>query len=67
MRDRLNHVLAAQLLERPENTMHAVTYNTARANLIKMMDRVCDDNEPVIITRLGKQAVVMMSLDDFNS
>ncbi len=47
--------------------MHAVTYNTARANLIKMMDRVCDDNEPVIITRLGKQAVVMMSLDDFNS
>ena len=31
------------------------------------MDRVCDDHEPIIITRNGQQAVVMMSLDDFKS
>jgi len=31
------------------------------------MDRVCDDHEPIIITRSGQQAVVMLSLDDFKS
>jgi antitoxin YefM len=31
------------------------------------MDRVCEDHEPIIITRSGQQAVVMMSLDDFKA
>lgn len=31
------------------------------------MDRVCEDHEPIIITRNGQQAVVMMSLDDFKA
>jgi antitoxin YefM len=31
------------------------------------MDRVCDDHEPIIITRNSQQAVVMMSLDDFKA
>ena len=31
------------------------------------MNRVCDDHEPIIITRNGQQAVVMMSLDDYKS
>ena len=31
------------------------------------MGRVCDDHEPIIITRNGDQAVVMMSLDDFKA
>ena len=47
--------------------MHAITYSTARAKLADTMDRVCDDHEPIIITRNGQQAVVMMSLDDFKS
>ena len=47
--------------------MDAITYSTARANLAGTMDRVCDDHEPIIITRGGEQAVVMMSLDDFNA
>ena len=47
--------------------MDAITYSTARAKLADTMDRVCDDHEPIIITRNGQQAVVMMSLDDFKS
>lgn len=48
--------------------MDAITYTTARANLADTMDKVCEDHEPVIITRNGgDQAVVMMSLDDFKS
>ena len=47
--------------------MDAIPYSTARARLADTMDRVCDDHEPIIITRNGQQAVVMMSLDDFKS
>jgi antitoxin YefM len=47
--------------------MDAISYSAARANLADTMDRVCDDHEPIIITRNGQQAVVMLSLDDFKS
>jgi antitoxin YefM len=47
--------------------MDAITYTTARAHLAETMDRVCDDHEAIIITRNGQQAVVMISLDDFNA
>ncbi|MGA9336032.1 MAG: type II toxin-antitoxin system prevent-host-death family antitoxin [Rudaea sp.] len=47
--------------------MNAITYTSARANLANTMDRVCNDHESIIITRNGEQAVVMMSLDDFNA
>ena len=47
--------------------MDAITYTAARANLANTMDRVCEDHEPIIITRNSQQAVVMMSLDDFNA
>jgi antitoxin YefM len=47
--------------------MDAITYSAARANLAKTMDRVCDDHEPLIITRNGEQSVVMVSLDDFKA
>lgn len=47
--------------------MDALTYSTARANLANTMDRVCNDHEPLIITRNGEQAVVMLSLEDYNA
>ena len=47
--------------------MDAITYSTARAKLADTMDRVCEDHEPIIITRNGQQAVVMMSLEDFKA
>ena len=50
-----------------DTTMDAITYSTARANLAKTMDRVCGDHEPIVITRNGKQSVVMWSLDDFKA
>jgi len=31
------------------------------------MDQVCDDHDPVIITRNREQAVVMLSLADYES
>jgi antitoxin YefM len=48
-------------------TMDAITYTSARANLAQTMDRVCNDHEPLIITRSGEQAVVMLALDDFKA
>ncbi|HEY0930733.1 MAG TPA: type II toxin-antitoxin system prevent-host-death family antitoxin [Gemmatimonas sp.] len=47
--------------------MDSITYSAARAKLADTMDRVCEDHEPVIITRGGEQAVVMMSLDDYKA
>jgi antitoxin YefM len=47
--------------------MDAITYSAARANLAHTMDRVCEDHEPLIITRNGQQSVVMLSLDDFKA
>ena len=47
--------------------MDAITYSLARANLASMMDRVCSDHEPLIITRNGEKAVVMLSLEDYKA
>jgi antitoxin YefM len=47
--------------------MTAMTYTAARENLASTMDRVCADHDPVIITRNRDQAVVMLSLDDYES
>ena len=47
--------------------MTAISYTAARENLASTMDKVCQDHDPVIITRNRDQAVVMMSLEDFSS
>ena len=47
--------------------MDAISYTAARANLAATMNRVCDDHEPLIITRNSEQAVVMMSLEDYKA
>lgn len=47
--------------------MNAITYTSARENLASTMDRVCRDHDPVIITRNRDQAVVMLSLEDYES
>ena len=33
----------------------------------RTMDRVCDDHDPVIITRNSEQAVVMLPLEDYSA
>ncbi len=47
--------------------MDAMPYSTARANFAGVMNRVCEDHEPLIITRNGEQSVVMLSLDDYKA
>lgn len=47
--------------------METVTYTAARANLAKTMQQVCDNHEPVIITRQREAPVVMLSLEDYQS
>jgi antitoxin YefM len=47
--------------------MDAMSYTSARKNLAQTMERVCEDHAPVVITRKGEGAVVMMSLEDYQS
>jgi len=48
--------------------LDTITYTAARARLAQTMDRVCNDHEPLIITRNGEQqAVVMLSLEDYKA
>ena len=47
--------------------MKSITYTAARENLASTINRVCEDNAPVIITRNRNQAVVMLSLAEYES
>ncbi len=47
--------------------MKAISYTSARSNLAKTMERICDDHEPVIITRKNERSVVMISLEDYEA
>jgi antitoxin YefM len=47
--------------------MTAISYTAARSQLAKTMARVCEDHDPVIITRQNSESVVMLSLDDYES
>ena len=47
--------------------MQAISYTSARANLAKTMKKVCEDHNPIIITRKNNEAVVMISLEDYES
>ena len=47
--------------------MDVITYSEARANLKDVMDRVVADKTEVIVTRQKAEAVVMVSLAEWNS
>ncbi len=47
--------------------MQAISYTQARQRLARTMSEVCEGHEPVIITRQKAPAVVMLSLEDYNS
>lgn len=47
--------------------MDAIAYSNARKMLAKLMERVCENHETLIITRKNAGSVVLMSLDDYNS
>ncbi len=47
--------------------MDAITYTQARKNFTSVMNQVCDDHTPIIITRQSERPVVMISLEDYNA
>jgi antitoxin YefM len=44
-----------------------MTYTAARENLASTINRVCEDQAPIVITRNRNQAVVMLSLAEYES
>ncbi|MFN9609661.1 MAG: type II toxin-antitoxin system Phd/YefM family antitoxin [Pseudanabaena sp.] len=44
--------------------MNAVSYVEAQSNLAKMIDQVCDNHDPVVITRHQQPSAVLLSLED---
>ena len=51
----------------PVHEMRSITYTEARENLANTINRVCEDNSPVTIVRRRDQAVVMLSLSEYES
>jgi antitoxin YefM len=47
--------------------MDAISYTHARSNLAKTMEKVCSDHAPVIVTRRSGEAVVLMSLREYEA
>jgi antitoxin YefM len=47
--------------------MKAISYTSARQNLAKTMEQVCQDHAPIIITRKTNDSVVIMSLEDYTA
>ena len=47
--------------------MKSITYTAARENLASTINRVCEDQAPIVITRNRDQAVVMLSLSEYES
>ena len=47
--------------------MKVITYTVARRNLAKVVEAVCSDREPVIVTRPNNDSVVVLSLEEFEA
>ena len=47
--------------------MKALSYTALRKTLAKTMEKVCDNHEPIVITRKSEGSVVMLSLTDYES
>jgi antitoxin YefM len=47
--------------------MKTMTYSESRANYASVLDSVLDDREEVVITRAGRDPVVLVALDDYES
>jgi antitoxin YefM len=45
----------------------SITLTKARANLKTVMDDVCQNHAPIVITRQDGEPVVILSLADYNS
>ncbi|MBN2803992.1 MAG: type II toxin-antitoxin system prevent-host-death family antitoxin [Deltaproteobacteria bacterium] len=47
--------------------MRAISYTAARNNLATTIKKVCDDHDPIIVTRKNEDSVIIISLEDYES
>jgi len=47
--------------------MRSKTYTEAREKLSDIIEKVCEDHDPLIITKRRDKAIVMISLEDYES
>lgn len=47
--------------------MKALSYTKVRNQLSDVMDHVCEDHDPVIITRQKNPSLVLISLEDYSA
>ncbi|NED80129.1 type II toxin-antitoxin system prevent-host-death family antitoxin [Streptomyces sp. SID11233] len=47
--------------------MRTMTYTESRARYAETLDAVVDDREEVIVTRAGREPVVIVALDDYRA
>lgn len=47
--------------------MKTMSYSESRARYAEVLDSVVDDREEVVITRAGRDPVVIISLDEYES
>jgi antitoxin YefM len=47
--------------------MKTMTYSESRARYAEVLDSVVDDREEIVITRAGREPVVIVSLEDYQS
>lgn len=47
--------------------VNAISFTEAQNNLAAVMEAVCNDRKPVMITRGGEPAVVLVSLEEYGS
>jgi antitoxin YefM len=47
--------------------MQAVNFKDITTNFSRLIDKISDDHEPLIVTGENQKAVVIMSLEDFNA
>lgn len=45
--------------------MEIISYTHVRNKFANFMDKVCDDHDPVIVTRQKHAPIMMISIDDF--
>ena len=55
------------LYVREGSAVKTMSYSQSRAHYAEVLDSVVDDREEIVITRAGKEPVVIVSLDDYQS
>lgn len=47
--------------------MRTISFTESRADFARILDAVIDDREEIVVTRAGREPVVIVSLEDYES